>query len=161
MGFLDSVVARSFRDLAAGRVVVFSGDRPNRGYLVKSKGEELKIKSFLKMVYVANVSILMLGGMLSNAWAIFFVHLDSPGDSAHHVLKTFSIYLLVSIIVCWLPYIFFWRSYKTALLSFASARDEVSLSGTTAVRQPWTAYAVAGFAFLLLLAIAFLVTRAK
>ena len=161
MAFLDSVVARSFRDAAAGRVVVFSGDRPNRGYLVKSEAEELKIRSFLKMVYVANVSILMLGGMLANAWAIFFSHLESIGNPADHVLRTFSIYLLVSTLVVWLPYIFFWRSYKKALLSFASAQDEVSLSGTTSVRQPWAIYAVVGFAFLLLLAIVFLVMRAK
>ena len=61
MSLLDSIVGRSFRDEKAGRVVVFTGDRRNRGYVVKSESEELKIRSFLKMFYFAHFSILTLG----------------------------------------------------------------------------------------------------
>src|SRR6202045_4255504 len=76
MGLVDSIVGKGFRDEKAGRVVVFAGDRRNRGYVVKSAAEELKIRSFLKMFYFAHLSILLLGGLLANAWSIFFVHLQ-------------------------------------------------------------------------------------
>jgi hypothetical protein len=59
MGFLDAVVGQCFRDEEAGRVAVFTGDRRNRGYLVKSVDEELKIRSFLKIFFSAQVSILI------------------------------------------------------------------------------------------------------
>ena len=42
MGLLDSIVSRSFRDEKAGRVVVFAGDRRNRGYVVRSDAEGTK-----------------------------------------------------------------------------------------------------------------------
>jgi hypothetical protein len=51
MGLLDSIVGQCFRDEKAGRVVVFTGDRRNRGYLVKSTDQELKIKAFLKVSF--------------------------------------------------------------------------------------------------------------
>lgn len=50
MGLLDSIVAKSFRDEKAGRVVVFTGDRRNRGYVVKSESEELEDQIFSKDV---------------------------------------------------------------------------------------------------------------
>src|SRR5580658_10153079 len=37
MGVLDAFVSGAFRDEAAGRVVVFSGGRRNRGYVVRSE----------------------------------------------------------------------------------------------------------------------------
>jgi hypothetical protein len=42
MALLDSIVGACFRDEKAGRVVVFSGDRRTRGYVVRSESEELK-----------------------------------------------------------------------------------------------------------------------
>jgi hypothetical protein len=42
MGLLDSIVSNAFRDEKAGRVVVFSGDRRSRGYIVRSAAEEPK-----------------------------------------------------------------------------------------------------------------------
>jgi hypothetical protein len=60
MGLLDSMVSRAFRDEHTGRVVVFSGDRHGRGYIVRSASDELKIKSFLKMFYIAYFAILWL-----------------------------------------------------------------------------------------------------
>lgn len=67
MGFFDSLVSRSFRNEKAGRVVVFSGDRSHRGYLVRSAADELKIKSFLKMFLFAQLSIQSLGMFLTIA----------------------------------------------------------------------------------------------
>ena len=50
MAFLDLMLDGCFRDDTVGRVVTFSGGRRNRGYLVKSQADELKIRSFLKML---------------------------------------------------------------------------------------------------------------
>jgi hypothetical protein len=61
MGLIDALVSRSFRDTPAGRVVVFSGDPRKRGYLVRSPADEQRIRSFLKMFYFAELSILSLG----------------------------------------------------------------------------------------------------
>src|ERR1700686_3245086 len=69
MALLDSIVGARFRDEKAGRVVVFSGDRRTRGYVVRSESEELKIKSFLKMFYFAHFSILLLGYFLASEWS--------------------------------------------------------------------------------------------
>ena len=69
MALLDSIVGAGFRDEKAGRVVVFSGDRRTRGYIVRSESEELKIRSFLKMFYFAHFSILFLGYFLSFEWS--------------------------------------------------------------------------------------------
>ena len=71
MGLLDSIVGKSFRDEKVGRVVVFTGDRRNRGYVLKSESEELRIRSFLKMFYFAHFSILLLGIQVANAWSTF------------------------------------------------------------------------------------------
>jgi hypothetical protein len=74
MAFLDSIVGACFRDEEAGRVVVFSGDRPTRGYVVRSESEELKIRSFLKMFYFAHFSILLLGYSLASEWSRGIYH---------------------------------------------------------------------------------------
>ena len=68
MGLLDFLVSRHFRDEEGGRVVVFQGDRRNRGYVVTSDAEESKIRSFLKMFHVADLAITILGGQLAIAW---------------------------------------------------------------------------------------------
>jgi hypothetical protein len=65
MGFLDSLVGRSFPDEQGARIVVFSGDRGTRGYVVRSEAEELKIRWFLKMFYFAHFSVLLLGMLLA------------------------------------------------------------------------------------------------
>jgi hypothetical protein len=137
MGLLDSIVGKAFRDEKAGRVVVFSGDRRNRGYFVKSAAEELKIRSFLKMFYFALFSILLLGMLVANAWSTFLVHIDALGRPEAHLLRTGAIYLGINSLVVVLPYFLLWRSYKKALLSFVSTQDEVFVSGKSAGRQPW------------------------
>jgi hypothetical protein len=137
MGLVDSIVGKSFRDEEAGRVVVFTGDRRNRGYVVRSGAEELKIRSFLKMFYFAHLSILLLGGMLANAWSMFFVHLQEFGRPAAHLLRAEGIYLGISFLIVGLPYFFLWRSYKKALVNFVSVQDEVLVSGRSGGRQSW------------------------
>ena len=161
MGLLDSIVGQSFRDGKAGRVVVFSGDRRNRGYVVKSEADELKIRSFLKMFYFAHFAIVLLGMLVANAWSTFFNHIHSLGDPAAHLLRTMGTSLGVYSLVVGLPYFLLWRSYKKAFLSFVSAQDEVLVSGKSAGRQPWIVYAgLIAFGTVLLGAI-FLLIRTK
>ena len=137
MGLIDSIVGRSFRDEEAGRVVVFAGDRRNRGYVVKSDAEELKIRSFLEMFYFAQLTILLLGGMLANAWSTFIVHLQEFGRPAAHLLRAEGVCLGVYLLIVGLPYFLLWRSYKKALLNFVSGADEVLVSRRSGERQSW------------------------
>lgn len=163
MGLLDSIVSNAFRDEKAGRVVVFSGDRRNRGYIVRSAAEELKIKSFLKMFYFAHFCILVLGIMLANSWSTFFVHLEGMGRPIEHMVRYMGIDLGVYCVVVGLPYFFLWRSYKKALSSFVSAQDEVVVSGQTRWQQKWKLLlTICGLALLVMgAALALLVARAK
>jgi len=154
MGLLDSIVSNAFRDEKAGRVVVFSGDRRNRGYIVRSAAEELKIKSFLKMFYSAHLYILVLGMSLANSWSTFFVHLEGMGRPIDHVTRNMAIGLGVYCVVVGLPYFFLWRSYKKALPSFVSAQDEVVVSGQTRRQQQWRLVLVIFGLALLVLAVA-------
>jgi hypothetical protein len=155
MSLLDSIVSNAFRDEKAGRVVVFSGDRRNRGYIVRSAAEELKIKSFLKMFYFAHFSIFLLGMSLANAWSTFFVHLEGMGRPIDHVTRNMAIGFGVYCVVVGLPYFFLWRSYKKALPSFVSAQDEVVVSGQTRRQQQWRLVLVIFGLALLVLAVAF------
>jgi hypothetical protein len=162
MGLLDSLVGRYFRDEAVGRVVVFQGDRRNRGYIVKSDAEESKIRSFLKMFHVADLAITILGGQLAIAWSIFFTHLHSLGNPAEHVLRTTGIYVVIFCLVQGLPFFLFWRSYKKALLSFAPVQNEVLLSGKSAGHRPWNPTAVLTLlGALILLGVIFYLVQAK
>ena len=151
MGLVDSIVGKAFRDEKAGRVVVFAGDRRNRGYVVKSAAEELKIRSFLKMFSFAHLSILLLGGLLANAWSIFIVHLQELGRPAAHLLRTEGIYLGISLLVVGLPYFLLWRSYKKALFNFVSVQDEVLVSGKSGEKSWIIRLWLVGFGALLLL----------
>jgi hypothetical protein len=138
MGLLDSIVSRGFRDEKIGRVVVFSGDRRNRGYILRNGADELKIRSFLKMFYFAHFSILLLGMLVANAWTTFFINIHTFGDPAGRLLRTVSIALGIYGLLVGVPYFFLWKSYKKALLNFVSVQDEVSISGSGAGRQPWS-----------------------
>ncbi len=127
MSILDTIVDANFRSENAGRIVVFSGDRRHRGYLVKSPADELRIKSFLKMFYFAHFAILSLGILLSLAWSTEINHiLRRPED---HVVRTMSICVGIYFLVAGLPYWLLWRSFKKAILTFVSAQDEVVVSG--------------------------------
>jgi len=160
MGLLDSIVGKSFRDEKAGRVVVFTGDRRHRGYVVKSDSEELKIRSFLKMFYAAHFSIHLLGMLLANAWSTFIIHLQELGRPGAHLLRTEGIYLGIYSLVLGFPDFLLWRSYRKALLSFVSAQDEVLVSGRGAGPPAWIV--LAGLTALVLAALMlFYFVRAK
>jgi hypothetical protein len=141
MSLLDTIVDTAFKDEKVGRIVVFSGDRRNRGYLVRSPADELKIKSFLKMFYFAHFSILLLGMLLANACATFFINIHAFGEPAKHMFRSMGISLVLYGLLVGLPYFLLWRSYKKALSSFASAQDEVLISGNGAGRKPWSVIA--------------------
>jgi len=149
MGLLDSIVARSFRDEKLGRVVVFTGDRRNRGYVVRSESEELKIRSFLKMFLIAQLSIQSLGMFLTSAWVTDLIH--SLGRPAAHLLTSGLIFLGIYSLVVGLPFLMLWRSYKKAFPSFVSALDEVTLSGKWTGRQDWSVVALLAVAVALVL----------
>jgi len=162
MGFLDSIVSRAFRDEKAGRVVVFSGDRRNRGYIVRSAAEELKIKSFLKMFYSAHLYILVLGMMLANAWSMFFTHLEGIGRPIEHFARNMGIFWGVFCVVVGLPDFFLWRSYKKALPSLVSAQDEVVVSDQSKRQQQWKlVLVIMGLALLLTVVALVLLVCAK
>ena len=162
MGVLDAFVSGAFRDEPAGRVVVFSGDRRNRGYVVRSEADELKIKSFLKMFYFAHFCNLILGTMLANAWSMFVIHLEEMGSPAGHLVRNVSISAGVYCLVVGLPYVLLWRSYKKALPSFVSSRDAVVVSDQSKKQQQWKlVLVIVGLALLLIGAGLALLVRAK
>jgi hypothetical protein len=161
MSLIDAIVNRSFRDSPSGRVVVFSGEPGKQGYLLRSPTEEQKIRSFLKMFYFAHLYILVIGLMLSQAWASWLTQalLERP---ARHMLGAVSITLAIYGLVVGLPYALLWRAYKRALTCFIVPEDAVSLTGTTApAGRQWVALAVAGFALLILAAILLLAIRPR
>jgi len=134
MALLDSIVGASFRSEKAGRVVVFPGDRRNRGYVVKSDAEELKIRSFLKMFYFSHSSILVLGYFLASEWSRELSY--TLGRPSAFLFRTAGIFLGIYCLVVGVPYLLFWISYKKAFLSFVSAQDEVVVSGKRVRRHP-------------------------
>ena len=162
MGVLDAFVSGAFRDEAAGRVVVFSGGRRNRGYVVRSEAEELKIKSFLKMFYFAHFYILIVGLMLANAWSTFVVHLDGMGRPVGHMVRNMSIVAGVYCLVVGLPYVLLWTLYKKALPSFVSTRDEVVVPDQSKRQQQWKlVLVIMGLALLVMGVGLLLLVRAK
>jgi hypothetical protein len=132
MALLDLVVDANFRSEQAGRVVIFPGGRRTRGYLVKSESEELRIRSFLKMFYFAQLSIQLVGLLLALEWSRELSYaLNRPSDVLLRIGITLGFYSLVVGVPYWL----LWRSYKTAVLSFVSVQDEVVVSGKSASRS--------------------------
>jgi hypothetical protein len=158
MGLVDAIVDRSFRDTQSGRVVVFTGDRRRRGYLVRSVAEEKKIRSFLKMFYFAHLYILVFGTMFSQGLASSFSY-GSFGRPAHHLLGSVSFFVGIYLLMVGLPYALLWRAYKQALTSFTAPADEVLLTASEASGRQWILPAVVGFALLILAAILVLAIR--
>lgn len=164
MSLLDTIVDANFRSEGAGRIVIFSGDRRHRAYLVKSPADELRIKSFLKMFYFAHFAILSLGILLSSAWSMFLNHiLGRPGD---HLARTVGVFIGIYFLVVGLPYWLLSRSFKKAILTFVSAQDEVVVSGKGsgkgAINKRLLLVGVAVFAFAVLLMFGgLLLVRAK
>ncbi len=156
MGLLDSIVGQCFRDEKAGRVVVFTGDRRHRGYLVRSEAEELKIRSFLKMFFSAHLSIFVLGYFLASEWSRELSY--ALGRPAAHLFRTACISLGIYALVVGLPYFLFWRAYKKARLSFTAAQDEVEVQGGRPGRtRIFVGAGLIAFAVLLMIGAIFLV----
>jgi hypothetical protein len=160
MGLIDAIVDRAFLDTQSGRIVVFSGDRRKRGYLVRSVAEEQKIRSFLKMFYFAHLYILVFGMMLSQCCASWF-SVGSSERPANHLLGSVSISFGIYLLVVGIPYALLWRAYKRALASFTAPADEVLLTGIEAPARQWIPLAIAGFALLILAAILVLAVRPR
>jgi len=161
MSLLDAVIGKYFRDEKVGRVVVFAGDRRNRGYIVDSGAEEARIRSFLKMFYFAEYSILLFGSSLAFAWSTFFTNLQSLGSPEEHLIRTMCIYLVINAILVGVPAWLLWRSYKKSFLSFVSSEHEVVVSGKGAGPHTWTAYATLAVALAILAFIFFYLVRVK
>jgi hypothetical protein len=159
MGLLDAVIGKYFRDEKVGRVVVFAGDRRNRGYVVDSGAEEARIRSFLKMFHFAEFSILLFGSSLAFAWSTFFSNLQSLGSPEEHVIRTMCIYLVINAILVGVPDWLLRRSYKKSFLSFVSSEQEVVVSGKSAGHQAWTAYATLAVALVILVFVVFHLVR--
>jgi hypothetical protein len=134
MALLDLVVDANFRSEQVGRVVIFPGGRRNRGYLVKSESEELRIRAFLKMFYLGQSSIQLLGLLLALEWSR---ELSYAFGRQSALLFRVGITLACYALVVGAPYWLLWRSYKRSILSFVSVQDEVAVSGTSAGRWRW------------------------
>jgi hypothetical protein len=161
MGLLDIIADRSFRDDPAGRVVVFGGGFGKRGYLVKSKAEELKIRSFLKMFGFAELSIQWLGTVLAILWMDTFRH--GSDRLADQMLRTICIYLGTYALVAGLPLLLLWRSSKKEFLRFVSPEDEVLVTSKPSRNGrvfPMVALVAIG-ALILVVVVLFLLVRAK
>ena len=150
MGLLGLVVDSSFRDEKAGRVVVFPGDRRNRGY---------RVRSFLEMFWSAHLSISLLGSLLASGWSSELAH--ALGRPAGHLFRTSCVALGIYSVVLGFPYLFFWGSYKKARVGLVSAQDEVLVSGKHARRRTWIAAGVGLIALGILVLVAISVSRAK
>jgi hypothetical protein len=141
MGLIDAIVDRSFRDTQSGRVVVFSGDRRKRGYLVRSVAEEKKIRSFLKMFYFAHLYILVFGTLLSRGFAssLSYGSFERP---AHHLLGSVSFFVGIYLLLVGVPYALLWRVKANSCQSLGQAADvqcDRYLVGTDRIRVPlWT-----------------------
>jgi len=156
MALLDQIVDGYFRDEKAGRVVIFPRRFHSRGYVVRSEAEELRIRSFLKMFYFAQVSILLLGYCLAYESSRELSY--ALGNPARHLLRSGGIFLGICSLVMGVPYWLLWRSYKKEFLSFVSVEDDVVLSGKSNGPRHWSvSAALMALAILLLLGALFLV----
>jgi hypothetical protein len=151
MGLLDFMVSRAFRDEKAGRVVVFSGDRRGRGYIVKSEAEESKIRSFLKMFYSAHIWIIILGNFLALEWSRGLNY--ELGRPALHMYRTIGIAAAIYWMVAGVPYLLLWRSYKKAFASFTAGQEEVTITGPAPGQGAWVFIALGVLAIAIMLAI--------
>jgi hypothetical protein len=160
MALVDSLVGACFRNEEAGRVVVYPGDRRNRGYVVKSDADEKKIRSFLKMFFFAHLSILLLGYFLGAAWSLDLNH--ALGRPAASPLRSLGVSAGIYLLVAGVPYLLLWRSYKKAFASFVAGEVEVVVTerGPGRKRRIVIGAALVALAILLMIG-AMLLVRAK
>lgn len=157
MALLDLVVDTKFRNEQVGRIVSFPGFPRNRGFLVKSQNEELRIRSFLKMFYSARLSILLLGLLLGVDWGRELAYaMGEPLAFLPRIGATLSFCALLAGV----PYWVLWRIYKKAVPSFVSLEDAVLVSGPGTSPSP-TIVLLVLLVLLLLLGIILLGVRTK
>src|ERR1700752_1999605 len=138
MGLIDYTVERSFRNEKAGRVVVFSGMAKGHCYLVRSTGEEQRIRAFLRMYFFAQFSIQMLGTLLACGW-IGTLGGATDRPSLERELVRGGTFLAAYVLVVGLPFGFLWRAYKKSVVSFVSPQDEVAVASRPLNRTQWLA----------------------
>jgi hypothetical protein len=122
MSLLDLAVDTNFKSQPIGRVVVFPG-MYDRGYVVKSTTEELKIRCFLKMYYFAHFSVLLLGSLFTYTSSMTLAY--ALGRPAKHFVRDVAISFGISSLVLGFPYLSLRRLYKNSFLSFVSVEDAV------------------------------------
>ena len=127
MSLLDSVVGANFRSAKTGRIVISPGILGNRGYVVRSDAEELKIRSFLRMFYFAYFAVLFLGNLLSLRLSVDVY--NASLDSYAHLFRALVLCVAIYSVVFGLPFLLLWRSYKKSFLDLVSDQEEVSVSG--------------------------------
>ncbi len=135
MGLLDYVVNRSFANVKASRVVVFPGDRASRGYVVRSEADELRIRSFIKLFYVARSSIVLLALWLAAEWSKDIN--NALGRPDEHLLRTSGVVLGTYLFIMGTPYLLLRWTYEKAIASFVSAQDEVVILGKGVAGRRW------------------------
>ena len=127
MGFIDLLVNRSFRDEQAGRVVVFDGIGRGRGYLLRSTGDEQRIRAFLRMYVSAELAIQLLGTLLVAAW-LSSVFGSAGRPTLERELMRGGFFLAAYALVVGLPFLLMWRAYRQAVPSFVAPADAVAVS---------------------------------
>ncbi len=133
MGLLDSLVETNFRDDPVGRVVVVPGGRQHRGYLVKSAGDERKLRAFFKIFYLAQFSILFLAYcVVSEAAREISGAIGKPS-----LWSLTGFVLLIYVVVAGVPYVLLWKTYKKALFSFVEPGDEVGVTSKSRWKKQW------------------------
>lgn len=130
MSLLDIIADTNFRSEKTGRIVIF--DRYDRGYIVRSEAEELKIRSFLKMFYLASLSITGLG-FLAFLMLIGLTPAFHRPDAS--LLRTIGIFIGIYLLIVGLPFLLLLRSYKRSFLSFVSVQDAVVVPGRNVSRR--------------------------
>jgi hypothetical protein len=134
MSFLDHALDGRFPTDAKGRVL-FIPIRRRLGYVVESKAEERKIRSFLKMYLIASSAIqlfgmnasILLGILQANLWPTDWIQYRRT----HLVAGAFALFAIIFAIqipLYWIPYALLWKSYKEALTTFTSGLAEVSFA---------------------------------
>jgi hypothetical protein len=133
MDLMDQAISPRFATDPNGRLLYCPFNR-RRGYVVESKSDEVKIRSFEKIsqfaftaLYIFGVSAtIVLGTLQANLW---------PDDLIRYRRAHFAfslsanglIVFAIAFLVEGLPLLLLWRLYKQANLSFTSSLEEVPL----------------------------------
>jgi len=152
MSFLDSVVNRHFVNGPDSQLILRRPVGSKRSYLIRSKPDERRIKSFLKMFYIGHISITFLGYFLASAWSWDINH--SWGLSSDHIPRTIIVTACVFAIVYGVPEFLLWKTFRSGMSSFTETLEE---SGSALPKVIWWPSAVALGALTILIAVAVLI----